>query len=70
MRNTRQLKRIIPIEHSPAFTYEMQDETGKSFFTTTATKDELLHYMRTNADPIQKTYIEEALEEMNSTMYY
>jgi hypothetical protein len=66
----RKIKYIRPIEHSSAFTYEMEDDKGKRFFTNTVTKDELMHYMKINIDAIQKTYVEELLEEMNNTMYY
>lgn len=66
----RKIKYIRPVEHTNTFTYEMEDEKGKRFFTTTITKDELMNYMKSNTDAIQKTYIEELLEEMNTTMYY
>lgn len=66
----RRIRYIRPVEQSNAFTYEMEDEKGKRFFTTTITKDELMNYMKSNTDAIQKTYIEELLEEMNTTMYY
>ncbi len=65
----RKLIRIVPIARTENFNYEMQDGE-KKFFTNTVTNEELMAYSHVAVDPIQKTYVEEALEQLNKTAYF
>ena len=66
----RKIIQIIPVGSGQAsFNYKFQDESGREFIDSDATKEELLNFS-TTAQSYQKSYAEEAIESFFSKAYF
>lgn len=62
---------IIPIKNTNNFTYQMFDETTKkTFFSSDATREQLMRFIKDNPDnSIEISYAEEIIENQ-SELYF